>query len=121
MHRSRVFGLRLTAAIGTVLAVALVGGHAVAAPTSVPLATPVTAAKAAEAQVPYPSVSRSRLNSVGSSGFLVHEQGTPLWTSFADGSTSVVKAKSWAGEYVNADVSPRWRRTWSRSSIGRAP
>lgn len=23
-----------------------------------------------------------------------HEKGTPLWTSFTDGSTSVVKAKS---------------------------
>ncbi|MFC9466421.1 FG-GAP repeat domain-containing protein [Streptomyces coelicoflavus] len=51
-------------------------------------------------------MSRSRLNSVGSSGFLVHEEGTPLWTSFTDGSTSVVKAKSWAGEYVDASVSP---------------
>ncbi|MFD8178009.1 FG-GAP repeat domain-containing protein [Streptomyces sp. NPDC059709] len=99
-------GLRLTAAIGTVLAVALVGGHAVAAPVSAPSSMPVTVAKAAEAQVPYPSVSGSRLNSVGSSGFLVHEQGTPLWTSFADGSTSVVKAKSWAGEYVDASVFP---------------
>ncbi len=105
MHHSHVLGLRLTAAIGTVLAVALVGGHAVAAPASVPMSTPGVAAEAAEAQVSYPSVSRSRLNSVGSSGFLVHEQGTPLWTSFADGSTTEVKAKSFAGEDVKASVS----------------
>ncbi|MFB6773874.1 FG-GAP repeat domain-containing protein [Streptomyces sp. NPDC056337] len=104
MQRSHVLGLRLTAAIGTVLAVALVGSHAVAAPASVRMSTPVMAAETAEAQVPYPSVSRSRLNSVGSSGFLVHDQSTPLWTNFADGSTSVVKAKSWAGEYVKASA-----------------
>ncbi|MGZ3103514.1 hypothetical protein [Streptomyces sp. H72] len=95
-------GLRLTAAIGTVLAVALVGGHAVASPASMPMSTPDVAAQAAEAQVPYPSVGSSRLNSVGSSGFLVHEMGTPLWTSFADGSTTEVKAKSFAGTDVKA-------------------
>ncbi len=58
-----------------------------------PLSTPVTA-EASAAQVPYPSVSESRLSSVGSSGFLVHEQGTPLWTSFTDGSITVVSEES---------------------------
>ncbi|MGW0819436.1 FG-GAP repeat domain-containing protein [Streptomyces viridiviolaceus] len=92
MHRSHVFRLRLTTAIGAVLAVTLVGGHAMAVPASAPLSAPAAMyADVDEAVVPYPTVEGSWLRGAGATGFLVQdEKGSDVWTSFADGSTTVL-------------------------------
>ncbi|MFI2432549.1 VCBS repeat-containing protein [Streptomyces sp. NPDC018693] len=97
MRRTHVFRLRLTAAIGVVLATTLVGGHAAtAAPASAPGSVIATAGEAGEQTVvPYPS-GRTTLAGVGSTGFLTWgNDGLDRWTSFADGSSTHLAEPGW--------------------------
>ncbi|WP_158771438.1 FG-GAP repeat domain-containing protein [Streptomyces sp. NRRL S-340] len=107
MQRSRTRRLWLTAATGSVLATGLAGAQAMAVPATAPathVSAPRTAvpptvplavsapgaagAPALRAAVPYPA-GRTRLVSVGSTGFLTwNENLVRTWTSFADGATT---------------------------------